>query len=111
MHRRWNKPAVAGLAVITAIVLTCMSVLVERTGPEMVAYGDLCGPTSHDPCYQPVLKGGFPVAWLYDAPGVSRERQLAFIEDKLHPGGFILDVVIYLGLCMLGSRLRKNIPG
>jgi hypothetical protein len=80
------KPSLLGLALIAAITLALVSVYVERTGPDLVQYGNLCGAAALDPCYKPALKGGFPVAYLFDAPGVSRERQLAFGEDKLHVG-------------------------
>jgi hypothetical protein len=50
------------LAFVLATSLALLSVLVERTGPELEQYGNLCGSGGNDPCYQPVLKGGFPVA-------------------------------------------------
>jgi hypothetical protein len=93
-----SKLSLMGLAVIAAIALALMSVFIERTGPELVQYGNLCGPAALDPCYQLALKGGFPVAYLFDAPGVSRERQLAFGEDKLHMGALIADFAVYLAI-------------
>jgi hypothetical protein len=90
-----------GLVLILAITLAFMSVFVERLGPELVQYGNLCGVASLDPCYKPALKGGFPVAYLFDAPGVSRERQLAFGEDNLYVGGLILDIAVYFAISML----------
>ena len=89
------------LALLLAITLAFMSVFVERTGPELVQYGNLCGAAAVDPCYQSALKGGFPVAYLVDAPGVSRERQLAFGEDKLSAGALLLDIAVYFAICML----------
>ena len=55
------------------------------------------------------LKGGFPVAYLFDAPGVSRERQLAFGEDKLHMGALLADFTVYLVIsiavaCLISRR-------
>lgn len=108
MYRRWNTPCAVGFAAIAAMTLALTSVRVERVGPACAAYGNVCGSESHDPCYKPVLKGGFPFAFLYDAPGVSVERQLAFIEDKLDAGSLILDTVIYFAVCMLGWRLRQR---
>jgi len=97
------------VAFISAITLAFLSVHVERIGPELAVYGNLCGPSGSDFCYKPVLKGGFPVAYLFDAPGVSRERVLAFGEDKLSIGALVLDIAIYFSivvLVMLGvSRL------
>lgn len=90
-----TKVIVTGLTLVMAITSALLSVYVERIGPEQVIYGNLCGPTGFDFCYKPALKGGFPFAYLFDAPGVSRERQLAFGEDELHAGGLITDVAAY----------------
>lgn len=81
--------------------------------PEQVQYGNLCGPTAMDPCYKPALKGGFPVAYLFDAPGISVERQLAFFEDNLHAGALLADVAVYFTMLMTAawvvSRRRQTI--
>lgn len=91
---------------MAAITLALGSAHVERIGPRLVQYGNLCGPGAADPCYQPELKGGFPVAFLFDAPGVSRERQLAFGEDKLVVGALVLDIAVYFALALLAALVR-----
>lgn len=96
-----TKVILIGLALIMAITTALLSVYVERIGPELVVYGNLCGPSGSDFCYKPVLKGGFPFAYLFDAPGVSRERQLAFGEDKLHVGGLVANVAAYFVILIL----------
>ena len=98
---RLTKLILIGVALISAITLAFLSVRIERIGPELVEYGNLCGPSASDPCYKPVLKGGFPVAYLFDAPGVSIERQLAFIEDKLSVGALVLDIAVYFAIVLL----------
>lgn len=90
---RLTKVNLIGLALISAITLALLSVLVERVGPELVQYGDSN--------YRPVLKGGFPFAYLFDAPRISVERQLAFVEDKLLAGALILDIAIYFAIVLL----------
>lgn len=112
MNRRLLRPAAMALAFIAAVTLALLSVWVERMGPEQVAYGNLCGPTASDPCYRPALKGGFPVAYLYDAPGVSVERRLAFGEDKLDRSGLLLDVILYFAMCMLAhwAATKRQVP-
>ncbi|GGE61415.1 hypothetical protein [Massilia psychrophila] len=95
------KLSLIGIALISAITLALLSVYVERVGPELAQYGNLCGPLAVDPCYKPVLKGGFPVAYLFDAPGVSVERQLSFGEDKLFLGALILDITLYFAIVLL----------
>ena len=95
------KVGVVSVAVVLAITLALLSVLVEQTGPEFVQQGTLCGPSTNEPCYKPVLKGGFPFPFLFDAPGVSREGQLAFVEDNLNAGALLLDISAYFAAIML----------
>ncbi len=102
---RWTS-----VALILAIALALLSVRVERIGPELAAYGNLCGPSAADPCYEPVLKGGFPLAYLFDAPGISVERQLAFVEDKLSVDALVLDIAIYFALVLIAMRFVSRRP-
>lgn len=88
------------LALIIAITLALLSAHVERIGAELAVYGNLCGLSGSDFCYKPVLKGGFPFAYLFDATGVSVERQLAFVEDDLSVGALILDIATYLAIVL-----------
>jgi hypothetical protein len=89
------KVSLLSVAFALATVLALLSVHIHHTGPELSEYGNLCGPTSSDSCYQPALKGGFPIAYLYDTPGVSVEHQLSLGEDTLHPAALALDVAFY----------------
>jgi hypothetical protein len=82
-------------ALISAITLALLSVFVERTGPELAQYGDSI--------FKPVLQGGFPLAYLFDAPGVSVERQLSFGEDKLFVGSLIIDIAIYFAAILIAA--------
>lgn len=99
-----NNIGGVALGLVLATALALISARVQRIGPEQVVYSNLCGPTMNDLCYKPVLKGGFPVAYLFDAPGVSVEDQLAFGEDNVYLGGFALDVVVYFAVIVLGHR-------
>lgn len=90
---RLGKLSSIGLSFIAAVVLALASAAFVQIGPEMVQYGDSD--------YRPVMKGGFPVAYLFDAPGISVERQLSFIEDKLSSGALVFDIAIYFGLVLL----------
>jgi hypothetical protein len=102
---RVTRLSLAGIAFVLAITLALLSVHVERIGPELAAYGNLCGPNAVDPCYQPVLKGGFPVAYLFDTPGISVERKLAFVEDELVVGALIIDIAIYFAIGLLAMSI------
>ena len=101
MKKLLLKIDAVALCAILAIVLATMSVAIERTGPEMRSYGNLCGPASNADCYKPAFKGGFPFAFLIDTPGISVEYQLAFIEDDFYPGAFCLDVAVYFSIAVL----------
>jgi hypothetical protein len=103
MQRRLAKAGLVSLAFVLAVTCALLSALVERTGPELVEYGNLCGPSHSAPCYQPALKGGIPFAYLFDAPGVSRERQLAFIEDNLRTEALLLDIGVYFAVILLAG--------
>jgi hypothetical protein len=97
----------AALLLVSACV-TLMSVGIERRGPELAQYGNLCGPTSDQPCMQPALKGGFPMAFLVDIPGVSVENQLALIEDRFVFLGFAVDwLACALSLWLLWCGARR----
>jgi hypothetical protein len=99
--KRLVRFGLVGCALVLAITLALMSASVERIGPELVQYGNVCGAAGVDPCYKPVLKGGFPAAYLFDSPGVSRERQLAFGEDRVHAGALILNIAVYFAILLL----------
>jgi hypothetical protein len=99
---------ITSLAIVAAFVLALGSVYIERTGPELAAYGNLCGPRADDPCLEPVLKGGYPLAYLVDTPGIAVERKLAFVEDQLLPSALILDIAIYFMLVLSAILLRSG---
>jgi hypothetical protein len=86
------------VAFTLAFVLALLSVEIERVGPEQGVYSNLCGPKADQLCYKQLLNGGFPVPYLFDAPGISVEDQLAFFEDRFRPGAFAIDVAIYFVL-------------
>ena len=94
-HRAALKVSLVILAFVLANVLALLSVLIERTGPELLPYGNMCGPSSSDPCYEPALTGGFPLAYLTDMPGVSVEHRLSFFEDILRPEALTFDIAFY----------------
>lgn len=90
---RLIKASWMAYALIPAVTLALLSVLVERTGPELVQYGDAI--------FEPALRGGFPLAYLFDAPGVSVERHLSFGEDKLFVDSLIIDIAIYFAIILI----------
>jgi hypothetical protein len=99
-----SKLRLASFALVSGIMLTLLSVSVERKGPELAPYGNLCGPRHDDLCYEPQLKGGFPIAYLFDSPGTSVERDLG-LEDKLVLGALFLDIALYFVIVLLVVRV------
>lgn len=99
-------------AFIAACALSLLSVYVERTGPELQPYGNLCGPTGNEDCLESVLKGGVPFAYLFDSAATSVLHQLAFVEDDFQLGAFVLDIAFYFGtilsIAWLVSRRPKS---
>ena len=88
------------MAAVAGLTLTCSSFAYQRRGPELVVVGNLCGPKADEFCYKPVLKGGFPLAYIYDAPGVSVEGKLSIGEDKFRGRGFLVDVLLYFAVAI-----------
>ena len=98
---------------LMALLLALLSVFIERRGPDLVQYGNLCGQSGDEPCTRPVLSGGFPLPFLFDAAGISVENQLAFFEDDFAPAAFVFDGVAYalaIGLSFHVVR-RRTRPG
>ena len=69
-------------------------------------------PSISDPCYQPALKGGFPLAYLTDVPGVSVEHRLFIGQDDLRVEALAFDIAFYFAAILFvvwivsrGSRL------
>ena len=94
-HKSFKTAWLFLAAFVLTFTLTVASSLIHRTGPEMSAYGNLCGKARNEPCYEPMLKGGFPFAYIYDAPGISVEHRLS-IEDDFAIVWFIADWLVYL---------------
>ena len=101
------------LCVFLALALSLMSSLVERKGPELASYGNLCGPSGDQDCLEPILNAGFPFGYLFDQPGVSVERNLFILEDNFRPLPFVLDFFLYLAVfavvVLFAHRLRNSV--
>ena len=93
------------LMALFALVLTCASFWYQRRGPELVVTGNLCGPNTDQFCYEPAFKGGFPLAYIYDSPGISVYGKIALVEDRFLRGRFLIDVLAYFLVLMIAGRL------
>jgi hypothetical protein len=96
------------LAFSLGVTLALLSSFIECLGPEEAPYGNLCGSSGNEFCMEPVLNGGFPLPYLFDMPGVSRERYLGFFEDHLRKVPFVLDVAFFSFACLLVGRLSRR---
>ena len=93
--------------------MSLLSVNLLRTGPEVGIYGNLCGPSRDEYCYEELLKGGYPYAYLFDQPGVSVQGQLHFLEDNFYLLPFLVNILIYsiviaIIYFLLCKRIRKT---
>ena len=80
--------------ILAGVFLAALSSIIQEVGPEVGTYGNVCGPSGNELCYQELLKGGFPIAYIFDSPGVSVRDQLGFFEDDLYIFPFIMDSLI-----------------
>lgn len=97
------------LASVLAFVLSVLSAFIERTGPEVASYGNMCGTAANDPCLEPLVNGGFPIAFLFDNPGISVQYRLSFAEDQVRIGALAFNTALYFAAIVLAARLiRKN---
>jgi hypothetical protein len=102
------------LTAVLALAVTLLSLLIEREGPELASYGNLCGPSSNQACREPVLNAGFPFPYLFDQPGVSVERKLHLLQDNVRTTPFALNFFAYLAILataiLAARRLRNAVP-
>lgn len=107
-----KKTVFSSIALLTcSFVVTLCSVYLERT--ERVDDPN-CLPitlVACEPFYQ--VSGGFPIAYLFDEPGVSVPGYLAFAEDRLSVPRFLADWVIHAlvitGIVALAMRVHYRI--
>jgi hypothetical protein len=89
-------------AAVAAVVLTWASIFIERHGPQFIILRETCGANGKDYCFDPVLKGGFPRAYLFDTPITPGTLRLS--EDSFRRGAFWLDVLLYFATLVLGRE-------
>ena len=99
------------ISLLLSVILTGVSITIQKVGPEVGMYGNVCGPSGNEPCYQELLKGGFPIPYLFDNPGVSVRGQLSFFEDDFHVFPFILDNLFYIIVLGLVLIIASNTMG
>ena len=95
LSSRHARLALTGLAFGVALALG--SVGLQRSGPEEVVVGNVCGVAGNEPCYQSVRNGGFPLGFVFDRPTVSVPYRLG-AEDDLRLLPFLADVAFFWAL-------------
>ena len=95
--------------LLSALFFTGLSSNVERNGPELAAYGNLCGATQDEPCLKPRLNGGFPWAYLFDSPGISVEGQLSFGEDEVRIYPLLADLAAYAAVLIVCAYVVRRV--
>ena len=115
-----RKPSRKDLALVVLSFLIATGIVgysanVQRYGPELGVFGNVCGPSGNELCYEPLLNGGLPLPYFFDDPGISVRGALHFAEDRIRVVPFMLDVVLigaFLSLVVFIGRahLRRNTP-
>jgi hypothetical protein len=83
------------IAIILAIIFTWLSFWHQWYAPGIV--GNICGPEGNEKCNAPVLRAGFPFAYVVDNTGVSVVGKLedVLLVEHFVISTFLLDVLIY----------------
>ena len=58
---------------------------------------------------KPRLNGGFPWAYLFDAPGITVEGQLSFGEDEFRTSPFLADLAAYAAVIMVCAHVVSRV--
>jgi hypothetical protein len=94
------------IILLSAIMFTLASFAIQRYGPEVGTYGNVCGPSGDQACTHVLLNAGFPLGYIFDNPSVSvRDQLMPIIEDEFRIIPFLLDTAFYaliLSLLSLG---------
>ena len=86
--------AIVMVSLSIAIAITILSSNIQRIGPALRSYGNVCGPSGNELCYMPVLNGGFPFPYFFDNPLISVRGTLDFFEDEFRVLPFLIDVIL-----------------
>ena len=104
-----RRLARAGLSLLGGLTLAVASGWYERVGPAPRAWDEeLCSYSPPPSCRDGVLQGGWPLAYLVDAPGVSRVGRLAIGEDHFREWAFAVDAAGAAALIWLLFRARAR---
>jgi hypothetical protein len=93
---------------LASFVLTLTSSFIHQNGPETAQYSNLCEITGDNSCHELIIKGGFPIPYLFDKPGVSIEHQISIFEDDFLIDKFLIDLLIINTVIFILFELMKN---
>ena len=88
-----------------ALALASLSVIYERPTDEVAVAGNVCGPSTNEPCVERRLGAGFPLAYLYDRPSISVPGAIHVVEDEFRALPFALNILIYFSILLLTFRI------
>ena len=82
-------------SLVIAFALTIYSSNIQRVGPAIRGFGNVCGPSGDERCYEPVLNAGFPLPYFFDNPSISARGNLSLLEDEFRILPFLVDVYLF----------------
>ena len=90
-------------SLVIAFALTIYSSNIQRVGPAIRGFGNVCGPSGEERCYEPVLNAGFPLPYFFDNPSISARGNLSLLEDEFRILPFLIDFYLFgiVSLAML----------
>ena len=101
-------------SLVIAFALTIYSSNFQRVGPAIRGFGNVCGPSGEERCYEPVLNAGLPLPYFFDNPSISARGNLALFEDEFRILPFLVDVylfgVVSVAMLFAGRRYLNRKP-
>ena len=79
-----------GSLFLVVIVVTFYSSNLQRVGPELGVWGNVCGESGNELCYKPALNGGFPFPYFFE----DDIRWIIFMIDVILNGVFLSAVFL-----------------
>jgi len=102
-----NRYLLFFVMLILALLLTISTFLYQRPSQELIKSGTECSVEYWMHCYTIRKSAGFPLAYVFDSPGVSIENKLG-VEDDFRLLPFVTNIWLFLILLMFTRQVFKK---